>query len=63
VLLTELFAAVLAGAPETLDRSLVASWHSTGDDGDRLRVVVDQIAQLTDSSAATWHERLVHQRR
>jgi dGTPase len=63
VLLTELFAAVLAGAPGTLDRSLVASWHAADGDGDRLRVVVDQIAQLTDSSAVTWHARLVRQRR
>ena len=25
----------------------------------RLRVVIDQVAQLTDSSAYAWHERLV----
>ena len=26
----------------------------------RLRVVVDQVASLTDVSAAEWHGRLVH---
>jgi dGTPase len=62
-LLTELFEAVLADAPGTLDRSLVASWHAAGDDAGRLRVVVDQIAQLTDSSAVAWHTRLTGQRR
>ena len=57
--LTELVAAVLDGAPGTLDRSLVAAWHAAGDDAARLRVVIDQIAQLTDTSAVAWHQRLV----
>jgi dGTPase len=58
-LLTELVAAVWDGAPQTLDRGLLAAWHSAGDDPGRLRVVIDQIAQLTDSSALIWHRRLV----
>ena len=30
-----------------------------GDDAERLRVVVDQVAQLTDSAALAWHDRLL----
>ncbi len=57
--LTELVAALRDTAPGSLDRALVASWHAAPDDAARLRVVIDQIAQLTDSSAVTWHARLV----
>jgi dGTPase len=58
-LLIELAEAVLSGAPATLDRAMVAAWRRAEDDAARLRVVVDQIAQLTDSSAIGWHDRLV----
>ncbi len=58
-LLTELVDAVLSGAPATLDRAMVAAWRRAEDDAARLRVVVDQIAQLTDTSAVAWHDRLV----
>jgi dGTPase len=61
-LLTSLVDAVLDGAPGTLDRGLVAAWHAADDDADRLRVVIDQVAQLTDTSAVTWHRRLVRPR-
>jgi len=57
--LTELVAALHDTAPSTLNRALVAAWHSADDDAQRLRVVIDQVAQLTDSSAIAWHERLV----
>jgi dGTPase len=58
-LLAELADAVLSGAPETLDRGLRPSWAASETDADRLRVVVDQVAQLTDSSAVARHARLV----
>ncbi|MEO8889050.1 MAG: deoxyguanosinetriphosphate triphosphohydrolase, partial [Jatrophihabitantaceae bacterium] len=58
-IVTELVAALLAGAPGTLDRSLAPAWGSADSDADRLRVVIDQVAQLTDTSAITWHSRLV----
>ena len=61
-LLTELAAAVLDGAPACLDRGLLAAWQAAGDDAARLRVVVDQLAQLTDTSAVNWHRRLVRPR-
>jgi len=58
-LLVELVAAVRDGAPATLDTSSAVSWRAAADDAERLRVVIDQIAQLTDTSAQTWHARLV----
>ncbi|WP_375484825.1 deoxyguanosinetriphosphate triphosphohydrolase [uncultured Jatrophihabitans sp.] len=58
-LLTELVEALSDGAPHTLDRGLVPAWHAAGSDADRLRVVVDQVAQLTDSSAVLRHARLL----
>jgi dGTPase len=58
-LLTELAEAVLSGAPGTLDRAMVAAWRAAETDPARLRVVIDQIAQLTDSSAMAWHDRLL----
>jgi dGTPase len=57
-LLTELVEAILAGAPATLDPVQAAAWVEAGEDG-RLRVVIDQVAQLTDPSAVAWHARLV----
>jgi dGTPase len=34
------------------------AFAATGSDRERLRVVVDQIASLTDTSAIAWHHRL-----
>ncbi|WP_460604272.1 deoxyguanosinetriphosphate triphosphohydrolase [Jatrophihabitans fulvus] len=58
-LLAELAAAIADGAPATLDRGLAPTWTAAADDRARLRVVVDQVAQLTDTSAIGWHARLV----
>ena len=44
--------------PEHLDRSLAEDWSAASDDCARKRVVVDQVASLTDQSALSWHERL-----
>src|SRR5205085_10554039 len=60
--LTELAEAILDGAPDTLEPGLRPSWHDSDTDADRLRVVVDQVAQLTDTSAMTRHTRLVRPR-
>ncbi len=54
----ELAEAVLAGAPATLDPMFQPQFESAQDDRARLRVVVDQIASLTDTSALAWHRRL-----
>ena len=57
-LLTELAHAIERGAPKTLDPLLRPSWDVAGTDAARRRVVVDQVASLTDTSAIAWHHRL-----
>ena len=42
-----------------LDPSFVDDWEAATDDGARLRVVIDQVASLTDASAAALHARLL----
>jgi dGTPase len=56
--ITELARAVEAGAPGTLDRAFAAQFAAAASDDGRRRVIVDQIASLTDTSALAWHERL-----
>jgi dGTPase len=46
-------------APAALEPAFAADWHQAADDDARLRVVVDQVASLTDVSAAEWHVRMV----
>ncbi|MGQ0576835.1 MAG: deoxyguanosinetriphosphate triphosphohydrolase [Pseudonocardia sp.] len=58
-LLTELGEALLAGAPATLDPVLAQDWAAAADDAERLRVVVDQVAMLTDRQAVARHTALV----
>jgi len=56
--IAELAGAVLAGAPGVLDPVFRPAFAAAGSDQQRLRVVVDQIASLTDTSAIAWHHRL-----
>jgi dGTPase len=57
-LLTELAYAVERGASGALDPLLRPSWDAAGTDAERRRVVIDQVASLTDTSAIAWHHRL-----
>jgi dGTPase len=57
-LLTELAHAVEGGAPQTLDPLLRPAWAAAQTDAARRRVVIDQVASLTDTSAIAWHHRL-----
>jgi dGTPase len=57
-ILTEL-AEVLLADPSRLDAGFTADWNAASDDAARKRVVVDQVASLTDQSALRWHEQLV----
>ncbi len=57
-LVTELAAAIEAGAPRTLDPLLRPAWEVADSAQARRRVVVDQVASLTDTSANAWHRRL-----
>ena len=45
-------------APTSLDAALVPAWEAAGDDAGRRRVVVDQVAVLTDAQAVSWCGRL-----
>jgi dGTPase len=57
-LIGELAEAILAGAPGTLDSVFRPEFEAAADDAARLRVVIDQVASLTDTSAIAWHHRL-----
>ncbi|MEU6643387.1 deoxyguanosinetriphosphate triphosphohydrolase [Saccharomonospora sp. NPDC046836] len=54
-LLAELVEVVARQAPESLDPIFQSAWHAAGDDRERLRVVIDQVASLTDAQAYAWH--------
>src|SRR5690606_28624213 len=54
----DLVDALISSGPEHLEGPFAADYRAAGDDGARLRVVVDQVASLTDTSAQQWHARL-----
>jgi dGTPase len=56
--LADLVDALVARAPAVLEPAFAADWLQAADDAARLRVVVDQVASLTDGSALDWHRRL-----
>ena len=57
--LRELVAALVQRAPDALDPVFAPLWRDAADDAARLRVIIDQVASLTDTSALAWHHRLV----
>ena len=57
-LLLELCDGVARRAPESLDPVHRAAWADAVDDGERRRVIVDQVASLTDAQAVRWHAAL-----
>jgi dGTPase len=57
-LLAELVEALVKTSSDQLEPAYAADWAQAADTG-RLRVVVDQVASLTDASAIAWHRRLV----
>ena len=48
-----------AGARSALDPVFAPLWRAAADDAARLRVVIDQVASLTDPAAVAWHRTLV----
>ncbi|GLZ39589.1 deoxyguanosinetriphosphate triphosphohydrolase-like protein [Actinokineospora sp. NBRC 105648] len=46
-------------APDALEPAFLPAWRAAQDDARRLRVVVDQVASLTDAQATAWHKGLV----
>ncbi|MEU4483063.1 deoxyguanosinetriphosphate triphosphohydrolase [Micromonospora sp. NPDC023966] len=61
-ILADLVAALLDRASDALDPVFAPLWRAAPDDAARLRVVVDQVASLTDPAALAWHARLVARR-
>jgi dGTPase len=57
--LTSLAEVLHDSGDEHLDPGFAADWKAAADDAARKRVIVDQIASLTDQSALSWYERLV----
>jgi len=58
ILIRELAAALLKGAPSTLESFFLQDWTLATTDAQRLRVVVDQVASLTDPGAIALHSKL-----
>ena len=58
IVVAELAEALTARAPDGLDPQFRALFDAAGDDRARKRVIVDQIASLTDASARSLHLRL-----
>lgn len=57
-LLAELVAALADRGPAALDRPFADDWRAAADDAARTRVVIDQVASLTDASALSRHAEL-----
>jgi dGTPase len=58
-LLAELVEALVGAGPDALERPFADDWAAATDDAARRRVLIDQVAALTDASAVAWHARLV----
>ena len=58
-LVHELVDLLLATSPDNLDALQREAWAAAADDAARLRVVLDQVASLTDVSAVALRDRLV----
>lgn len=58
-MLTELVDVLWHGAPGALEAQFRASYTAAPDDAAALRVIIDQVASLTDTSATALHTRLL----
>jgi dGTPase len=56
-LLLELVEQLTGVGGDALEPLFAALWSEAPDDAARLRVVIDQVASLTDTSAVLWHRR------
>jgi len=54
----ELVTLISAIGPDALEPDFADDYLQASDDAARLRVVIDQVASLTDVSAMLWHEKL-----
>ncbi len=58
ILIKNLVEIVYTGAPATLEGFFLDDWRIAGSESERLRVVIDQVACLTDPGAYALHARL-----
>ena len=57
--LTELLDALWSAKGDGLDPMFASDWDAATSSDEKRRVVVDQVASLTDQTALVWHERLI----
>jgi dGTPase len=50
---------LFSSGAEQLDPAFAVDYAAAESDAERKRVIVDQVASLTDQSAVAWHARLV----
>ena len=58
IIIKELVEMVLAQAPASFDSFFLHDWQDASNDSERLRVVIDQVASLTDPGAYALHAKL-----
>ena len=56
--IADLVEAVLSQAPQSLESFFLQEWQRAASHGEKLRVVIDQIASLTDVGAYNLHRKL-----
>jgi dGTPase len=62
VIISELVEMLRARAPQELDSFFLKSWNEAGDEMARMRVIIDQVAALTDPGAYALHATLLASR-
>jgi dGTPase len=62
VIISELVEMLRARAPKELDSFFLKSWNEAGDEMARMRVIIDQVAALTDPGAYALHAALLASR-
>jgi len=62
IIIREIVEMLLASAPRELDSFFLKAWNEAGDETARMRVIIDQVAALTDPGAYALHVRLLASR-
>ncbi|CAB4766724.1 MAG: deoxyguanosinetriphosphate triphosphohydrolase [Actinobacteria bacterium] len=62
IIVGELVEMLVASAPRELDSFFLKSWNEASDETARMRVIIDQVAALTDPGAYALHARLLASR-
>jgi len=62
IIIAELVEMLMASAPHELDSIFVKAWNEADDETARMRVIIDQVAALTDPGAYVLHARLLASR-